>query len=129
MDADAANASSSAFFKAPLRFGAETTSVGFDPSWLTQRPDIAHLAFPDIARCHYRRPEARCLDPGAARRAVIACMAQGIVGVDSVASFVGLSKRTLNRRLAERGTSTKDAEVRIQIAQQLMLDTTSRSPT
>ena len=40
-----------------------------------------------------------------ARRAVIAGLAQGIVGVDSVASSVGLSKRTLNRRLAERGTS------------------------
>ncbi len=38
---------------------------------------------------------------------------------------MGTSKRTLNRRLAERGTSTKDliAEVRTQIAQQLMRDT------
>ena len=60
-----------------------------------------------------------------ARRAVIAGLAQGIVGVDSVASSVGLSKRTLNRRLAERGTSTREliADVRLQIARQLLRDT------
>lgn len=38
---------------------------------------------------------------------------------------MGSSKRTLNRRLAERGTSVRElvAEVRLQVAQKLLRDT------
>lgn len=111
-----------AFFKAPLRFGEAISAVMFDLSWLTHRPDTAH---PGEA-VHSPPPIAEGLDLSIrARRAIIGGMAQGVVGVDSVASLVGLSRRTLNRRLAERGTSTKEliAEVRVQIAQQLMRDT------
>jgi AraC-like DNA-binding protein len=111
-----------AFFKAPLGFSAPINSVIFDPSWLPRRPEplAPGLAAPPPL------PAVVDLDIAIrARRAVIGGLVQGIVGVDSVASAVGLSKRTLNRRLAERGTSTKDliADVRIQIAQQLMRDT------
>ncbi len=114
-----------AFFKAPLRFGAEITSVVFDSAWLTRRPDTSHPMMLEMAS-GIPTAAARELDVATrARRAVIVCMAQGTVGVDVVASLVGTSKRALNRRLAERGTSTKDliAEVRTQIAQQLMRDT------
>ncbi len=52
-------------------------------------------------------------------------LAQGAVGGDAIADAVGSSKRTLNRRLAERGTSIRElvAEVRLQVAQKLMRDT------
>ncbi len=109
-----------AFFKAPLGFGAPVSAVAFDASWLPRRPEAATLPFPDAPSSPVD------LDIAVrARRAVIGGLAQGIVGVDGVAASLGLSKRTLNRRLAERGTSTKDliAEVRIQIARQLLRDT------
>ena len=111
-----------AFFKAPLRFGQATSAVKFAVAWLAHRPDTSQAG----AAVRAPLPVAEDLDlPIRARRAIIGGIAQGVVGVDSVASFVGLSKRTLNRRLAERGTSTKEliAEVRVQIAQQLMRDT------
>jgi transcriptional regulator GlxA family with amidase domain len=52
-------------------------------------------------------------------------LAQGAVGGDAIADAVGSSKRTLNRRLAERGTSIREliAGVRLQVAQKLMRDT------
>lgn len=109
-----------AFFTAPLGFGAPISAVVFDPAWLPRRPEASAPAPPAAL------PPALDLDIAIrARRAVIAGLAQGIVGVDSVASSVGLSKRTLNRRLAERGTSTREliADVRLQIARQLLRDT------
>jgi AraC-like DNA-binding protein len=45
-------------------------------------------------------------------------LAQGAVGGDAIADAVGSSKRTLNRRLAERGTSIREL-----VAQKLMRDT------
>ncbi len=110
------------FFKVPLDFGAPINSLVFDRCWLTRRPAPLAPGQAFLAR----PPTIPDLDIATqARRAIIRGMAQGIVGVDSVASSLGLSKRTLNRRLAEGGTSTKDliAGVRLQIAQQLMHDT------
>jgi len=112
------------FFRAPIRFNAEITGVEFERSWLLHRPDDLSHTFPGTAL--EAADEMQALDIATrARRAVIACMMQGTVDVDSAAAFCGVSKRTLNRKLAERGTSAKDliAAVRIQIAQQLMRDT------
>lgn len=46
-------------------------------------------------------------------------------GADAVAGALGLGKRTLNRRLADRGTSIRalTAEVRLEVAQRLLRDT------
>lgn len=112
-----------AFFRAPLVFDAPLSAVVFDPGWLPRRPQSMPLG------------RAAPLPPAAsgeeldiavrARRAVIRGLAQGVVGADAIADAVGSSKRTLNRRLAERGTSIRElvAEVRLQVAQQLMRDT------
>ncbi|TAJ97445.1 MAG: AraC family transcriptional regulator [Reyranella sp.] len=111
------------FFKAPLVFDAPQSAVYFDPCWLPRRP----VSTPPGPAGPPSPPAAgEDLDIAVrARRAVIGAMAQGIVGVDAVSSATGLSRRTLNRRLAERGTSIRDliAEVRLQVAQQLLRDT------
>ncbi len=112
-----------AFFKAPLVFGAPQSAVQFDPGWLPRRPQSTP---PGLAAPPSPPAAGEELDLVVrARRAIIRGMAQGIVGVDAVASATGLSRRTLNRRFAERGTSIRDlvAEVRLQIARQLMRDT------
>lgn len=111
------------FFRAPLWFGAPQSAVHFDPSWLPRPPvpTPRGLAASPPAPTAGEELDIAVL----ARRAIIRGMAQGIVGVDFVSSALGLGRRTLNRRLAERGTSIRDliAEVRVQVAQQLMRDT------
>ena len=111
------------FFRAPLSFGAAQSAVHFDASWLPRRPEPTPpgLAAPPTPPVAGEELDIAVL----ARRAIIRGMAQGVVGVDVVASVLGLSRRTLNRRLAERGTSIRDliAEVRLQVAQQLLRDT------
>lgn len=111
-----------AFFRAPVAFGGPISAVCFDPAWLQQRP-VPSCASP--AALPAPEPSAALDVAVQARRAVIRGLAQGVIGVDSVADALGLSRRTLNRRLAERGTSTKEliAEVRLQVARQLLLDT------
>lgn len=111
------------FFRAPLVFGAPQSAVHFDPSWLPRRPAPTP---PGLAASPPPPGTGEELDIAIqARRTIIRGMAQGIVGVDAVCAALGLSKRTLNRRLAERGASIRDliAEVRVQVAQQLMRDT------
>lgn len=111
------------FFRAPLGFGAPHSAVHFDPSWLPRRPAPTPkgLAASPPALAAGEELDVAIL----ARRAIIRGLAQGIVGVEPVSEALGLSRRTLNRRLAERGTSIRDlvAEVRVQVAQHLMRDT------
>ena len=112
-----------AFFKVPLGFGAPLSAVVFAPCWLPRRPEPAP---PGQAAPPVPPPAGEELDIAIrARRAVIRGLAQGVVDADAVASVLGLSNRTLNRRLAERGTTVRDliAEVRLQIAQKLLRDT------
>ncbi|WP_422034575.1 AraC family transcriptional regulator ligand-binding domain-containing protein [Reyranella sp.] len=112
-----------AFFQAPLAFGAPLSAVHFDAGWLPRRPQSTP---PGLAAPPSPPASGEELDIVVrARRAIIRAMARGIVGVDAVASATGLSRRTLNRRLAERGSSIRDliAEVRLQVARQLLRDT------
>ncbi len=113
-----------AIFRAPLAFGAPLSAVIFDPCWLSRRPEPAPPG--QAAPPPSPPPAAEDLDIAIlARRAVIRGLAQGAVDADSVAGALGLGKRTLNRRLAARGTTIREliAEVRLQIARQLMRDT------
>lgn len=112
-----------AFFRVPLVFGAPLSAVIFDPVWLPRRPQPTP---PGRAAPPPPMASGEELDIAIrARRAVIRGLAQGVVGADAIADAVGSSKRTLNRRLAERGTSVRElvAEVRLQVAQKLLRDT------
>ena len=110
------------FFRAPLVFGAPLSAVYFDPCWLPRRP----VSTPPGLAASPPPAAGEELDIAVrVRRAIIGAMAQGIVGVEAVSSTTGLSRRTLNRRLAGRGTSIRNliAEVRLQVAQRLLRDT------
>lgn len=111
------------FFRAPLSFGAPFAAVYFDAVWLPRRPASSPVGLAAALPPPQAGDE---LDVAVrARRAIMVGLAQGRVGVDCVADALGLSRRTLNRRLAERGTSTKEliAAVRLQVARQLLRDT------
>lgn len=117
----------SRFFKAPLHFGADRTALIFPSDWLAHRVSGAN------------RDMHRTLQHGIAvmlsqqdfdlvakvRRALFALIVQDDVSVDGVATMLGMHRRTLNRRLAEQGTSIARVlnEVRFQLARQLLSQT------
>jgi AraC-like DNA-binding protein len=117
----------SLFFKAPLRFGADHTALVFPSSWLEHGLPgasremrkalhhsiavlLSHQDFDLLTRV---------------RRALFALIVQNDVSVEGVANMLGMHRRTLNRRLAEQGTTIAKVlnEVRFQIARQLLSET------
>jgi AraC-like DNA-binding protein len=115
------------FFKAPLRFDADHTALVFPSGWLAHRVPGAN------------RDMRQTLQQGIAvllnqqdfdlltkvRRALFALIVQNDVSVEGVATMLGMHRRTLNRRLAEQGTTIAKVlnEVRFQLARQLLSET------
>lgn len=117
----------SRFFKAPLRFGADRTALIFPSDWLTHRVPGANRDM----RTTLQQSIAIVLNQqdfdlvAKVRRALFALIVQDDVSVEGVAMMMGMHRRTLNRRLAERGTSIAKVlnEVRFQLARQLLSQT------
>src|SRR5262249_32525106 len=115
------------FFKAPVRFGANRTALLFPASWLdrsvTGASPVMRKAIEQAVADLLRQQDLGMLDK--VRRALFAQMTQSDVSIEGVARLLGLHKRTLNRRLAERDTSFARllGEVRFQIACQLLTET------
>lgn len=115
------------FFKAPVHFDASRTALLFPASWLDDRVVGANPSM----RKRIEQAIADMLQQqdieltAKVRRALFAQMTQDDVSIDGVARLLSLHKRTLNRRLAEKGTSfaTLLGEVRFQIACQLLAET------
>lgn len=115
------------FFKAPVHFGASRTALLFPASWLDRRVIGAdpvmrkeiEQAIADMLRQQDLELTAKV------QRALFAQMTQDDISIESVARLLGLHKRTLNRRLAEKNTSFARllGEVRFQIARQLLAET------
>src|SRR5262249_9770960 len=97
----------SSVFKAPVHFSASRTALLFPASWL-ERPFILRNA---SLRRVIERTVANMLRQQdlelttKVRRALFAQMTQNDVSIEGVARLLGQHKRTLNRRLAEVGTS------------------------
>jgi AraC-like DNA-binding protein len=117
----------SSYFRAPVHFGRERNALTFPATWLERRVHSASAAsraelersVATLAERHRLRPETM------ARRALFACIAFGEISAGRVSAMTGMHHRTLNRRLADCGTSllelTKD--VRFQIARELLAST------
>ena len=115
------------YFRARVHFGRERNALTFPATWLERRVHGASAAsrakleqsVATLAARHRLRPEIM------ARRALFACFAFGEISARRVSAMTGMLHRTLNRRLAQRGTSvlelTKD--VRFQIARELLAST------
>lgn len=116
-----------AAFGLRVQFGVDRNAIIFDAAWLERRVHGANAArravlareLAVIAQ-HHQLPAATT-----ARRALIACIARGDLSVDAVAAVMGLTPRTLNRRLAREGTSLLELmkAVRFQIARDLLENT------
>ena len=114
-------------FAAPLHFDAERSALVFPAAWLERRTSGADAAV-------YRRAERRvqALEASAAGdlvaelRRLLRTLLPGARGsVEEVAERLAIHRRTLNRRLAARGTSLRRLveETRFEIARQLVENT------
>jgi AraC-like DNA-binding protein len=119
------------FFRAPLRFGAELNAVVFAASWLDRKLDGADALIHQRIMREIESLEAQGAGDLVAqlrrvlRRMLVASAPQGETRLGQIAYIFALHRRTLNRRLRERGTSFRALihEARYDIARQLLRDT------
>lgn len=115
------------FFKSPVHFGATRTALLFPASWLSRGVVGADPAMRrDIDKAVAAMLQQQDIElPAKVQRALFAQITQDDVSIGGVARLLGLHKRTLNRRLAEHGTSFARllGAVRFEIADQLLAET------
>lgn len=111
-------------FRAPVRFDADTNALHFPAAFEATRVpggDEVRRRVLEARIAGVRREE---LLPQLHRMIRVA-MVFGLTSGDDVASAMGLTRRTFNRRIAQAGTTFHAAleTVRSEVAQQLLLDT------
>ncbi|APR82826.1 Transcriptional regulator, AraC family protein [Minicystis rosea] len=98
-----------AFFGAPVRFGAPHTELVFDRDVLaaplaTADPNLLEILLP-AAEQKRARPSPQALLTDQVRRALRAALCNDDAQLDMVAKRLGLTGRSLQRRLRDEGTS------------------------
>lgn len=110
-------------FGAAVHFDAEFNALTFDADWLKRPVRPRAQPQPDLlVRAAGRHPLEAA---GQIRRACVQAIMEGKPTVERLADLVGLSRRTLNRRLALDGTTARAEllRVRVRIARQLLAGT------
>ena len=95
------------FFDAPIRFDAERSALAFDAHWLarpiqTADPYLHAMLADDVRRDLERLGESA---DDTVRRVVRSLVAGGKFSANETAAAFGVNRRTLARRLLERGTT------------------------
>jgi AraC-like DNA-binding protein len=106
-DAPPDTAAHERFFRAPVTFGWPRHELTIDRSWLeapipSADPDVAGLAERFMRVVVGRLPSSEGL-VGRVRSEVLASIASGPPRIEAVAARLGMSKRTLQRKLTELG--------------------------
>jgi len=116
----------SRFFHAPVRFGADDNAVVFDSRWLGHRIPNADPALREFL-LHEFRAEIQAAPSLAeqVRHVMRPLMDTRMCSAEHVAGMMRLRVWTMNRRLAEEGTSFRKIfdEVRFEAACRLLKDT------
>jgi AraC-like DNA-binding protein len=115
------------FFRCPLRFDSEETALVFESRWLERPlPPVDPALRQQIeAKAQIRQKALQTDFTSNLRRTLRRQLAKGDVGMDSIASQLGMHRRTLDRRLKEHGThyvAVLDA-VKCEAACQLLRET------
>lgn len=117
----------SRFFKGRLHFNADRSALTFPAVWLSRRIGGADAATHKALQQGIAAMMSQMdLDiETRVRRAVFAGVIQADVSVEAVSRMLGMHRRTLNRRLAERGTTLAAVlnTVRFELARRLMENT------
>jgi len=116
------------FFRAPVRFGAQRCAMHFPASWLAHPVPVAnpllhsHLE-KQAAAWHAHQPASGFA--GEIRRLIHGTITHERCSADRVAQLLGMSARTLNRRLLGEGTTFRALreEVLFDMAQRLLRTT------
>lgn len=95
------------FFGAPVSFGAAANAVAFDTRWLATPIATADSYLYAVLADDVRRDDDRMHEPVESRvqRVVRSLVAGGQFSADAAAYAFGVTRRTLARRLRDRGTS------------------------
>jgi AraC-like DNA-binding protein len=114
-------------FRSRLTFDAPETSIIFDPHWLKRpvenaEPELRQLLLRDMEQNDYAIPQNFPLD---VRRIVRTHIGMGQCTAKKISRLLGVSVRSLSRKLEENGTSVKliVEEVRYEMAKQLIRNT------
>jgi AraC-like DNA-binding protein len=115
------------FFRCPLRFDSEETALVFESRWLERPlPPVDPALRQQIEAKAQMRQKAMHTDfTSNLRRTLRQQLAKGDVTMDSIASQLGMHRRTLDRRLKKHGThyvAVLDA-VKCEAACQLLRET------
>lgn len=116
-----------AFFRAPLRFGAEQAALAFPAGWLERRVPNAD---PRVRRAVESVLTDLAANDGPSigghvRRAVLSMLVSGSVNHRQVAQAFAMHRRSLGRRLRQERTTFLNIlkDVRFEVACQLLRDT------
>ncbi len=95
------------FFGAPVSFGAAANAIDFDARWLATPIATADSYLYAVLADDVRRDADRTHEPAENRvlRVVRSLVAGGQFSADAAADAFGVTRRTLARRLRDRGTS------------------------
>jgi AraC-like DNA-binding protein len=114
-------------FRAPIRFGAEQSAVVFPAAWLSHPVPGADPSL--LKEIQDRIAAIESMGGGdivvQVRRVLCNLITSGEASMDAVAMVFAVHRRTLNRRLRERGITFRQLieDVRRQLARQLLRDT------
>ena len=98
------------FFRAPVRFDAERSGLAFEARWLAAPLARSDTFIRDLVveRIERLRADAPAAADDRLRRVVRSLVAGGKFTIDDLAAVFSISRRTLARRLEERGTSFRE---------------------
>jgi len=117
------------FFDAPVRFDAERNAIAFDARWLAWPISNADPYLRSVLSERIRGELASTGETAEARirRVVRSLVAGGRFAVDDAATAFGVNRRTLARRLGERGTTFRELldEARHEEARRLLASSDS----
>lgn len=118
-----------AYFRCPVTFGADIDALGFSASQFDQANTVADEGMWRFFSAHLEQALARLeVEDGIDRQVVLRIadtLSDGIPTIGAIASQLGMSARTLQRRLSEQGRTFQVLvdEARRQLAEKLLSST------